>query len=225
MFWIIYGPDGSIATFDPKTNKLTRYGTDCTRPRSNLKNPAYALLEDHEGTMWFGTAVRGLLKFDREHRCFISYHNPGDSDSLADNRVIALFEDREKNIWVGMHDVEPHFFATRPPPFTKFTNPSGSRDSISPGLVGALYEDRQGVLWVGVNRSLVRIDRKTGLSSSFQPTVAGLECFRSSKTDQTFFGLQARIRCCVITGKPENFDDTVHDSQIHLTCAAVAYSG
>jgi PAS domain S-box-containing protein len=175
VFWIVYGPEGSIATFDPKTNKLTRYGFDSRGPESNSKNPAYALLEDHEGTMWFGTAVRGLLKFDREHRRFISYHNlPGDSDSLLDNRVIALFEDREKNIWVGMHDVGPHFFATRPPPFTKFTNSSGSRNRISPGLVGALYEDRQGVLWVGVNRSLVRIDRKTGLSSSFQP-VAGSE--------------------------------------------------
>ena len=175
VFWIIYGPDGSIATFDPKTNKLTRYGFDSRGPESNLKNPAYALLEDHEGTMWFGTAVGGLLKFDREHRRFISYHHlPGDTDSLIDNRVIALFEDREKNIWVGMHDVEPHFFTTRPQPFTKLTNPSGSRNSISPGLVGALYEDRQGVLWVGVNRSLVRIDRKTGLSSSFQP-VAGSE--------------------------------------------------
>jgi PAS domain S-box-containing protein len=175
VFWIVYGPDGSIATFDPKTNKLTRYGFDSRGPESNLKNPAYALLEDHEGTMWFGTAVLGLLKFDREHRRFISYHHlPGDSDSLVDNRVIALFEDREKNIWVGMHDVAPHFFATRPQPFTKLTNPSDSRNSISPGLVGALYQDRQGVLWVGVNRSLVRIDRKTGLSSGFQP-VAGSE--------------------------------------------------
>jgi ligand-binding sensor domain-containing protein len=175
VFWIVYGPDGTIATFDRKTNKLTRYGFDSRDPESNLKNPAYALLEDNEGTMWFGTAVRGLLKFDREHRRFISYHHlPGDSDSLVDNRVIALFEDREKNIWVGMHDVEPQYFATRPPPFTKFANPSGSRNSISPGLVGALYEDRQGVLWVGVNRSLVRIDRKTGSSSSFPP-VAGSE--------------------------------------------------
>jgi PAS domain S-box-containing protein len=175
VFWIIYGPDGSIATFDPKTNKLTHYGFDSRDPESNLKNPAYTLLEDHEGTMWFGTAVRGLLKFDREHRRFISYHNlPGDSDSLLDNRVIALFEDREKNIWVGMHDVEPHFFASTPPPFAKFTNSPGSGNRISPGLVGALYEDRQGVLWVGVNRSLVRIDRKTGLSSSFQPA-AGSE--------------------------------------------------
>src|SRR6266481_5507152 len=127
VFWLVYGPDGSIATFDPKTNKLTRYGFDSRGPEGNLKNPAYALLED-----------------------------------------------RERNIWVGMHDVAPHFFATRPLPFTKLTNPSDSRNSISPGLIGTLYEDRHGVLWVGVNRSLVRIDRKTGLSSSFQP-VGGSE--------------------------------------------------
>jgi len=175
VFWIIYGSDGHIATFDRKTNKLTQYGFDIRGPEGNVRNPAYALMEDHEGTMWFGTAVQGLLKFDRERRRFISYRNhAGDSDSLADNRVIALFEDREENIWVGMHDVEPHFFSTSPPPFAKFTSPSGGPTSISPGLVGALYQDQQDVLWVGVNRSLVRIDRKTGLSSAFEP-VAGYE--------------------------------------------------
>jgi PAS domain S-box-containing protein len=175
VFWIIYGPDGHIATFDRKTNKLTQYGFDLSGSDSDLKNPAYALLEDDKGTMWFGTAVLGLLKFDREHRRFISYHNRrGDSDTLADNRVITLFEDREKNIWVGLHDVEPHFFAAKPPPFAKFANPPTSPNNISPGLVGALYEDRQGVLWVGVNRALLQIDRKTGLSSTFQP-VAGSE--------------------------------------------------
>src|SRR6202789_173625 len=124
VFWIISGPYGSIATFDPKTNKLTHCGFDTRDPESNLKNPAYTLLEDHEGTMWFGTAVRGLLKFDREHRRFISYHNlQGDRESLLDSRVIALFEDREKNICFVMHDVDPHFFADSPPPFTKITNP------------------------------------------------------------------------------------------------------
>jgi len=98
VFWIVYGPDGSIAHVRSQDEQADS-ATDSTQrgPESNLKNPTYALLEDHEGTMWFGTAVRDLLKFDREHRRFISYHNlPGDSDSLLDNRVIALFEDREK---------------------------------------------------------------------------------------------------------------------------------
>jgi hypothetical protein len=38
VFWIVYGPDGSIATFDPKPNKLTCYGFDSRGPESNLKN-------------------------------------------------------------------------------------------------------------------------------------------------------------------------------------------
>jgi ligand-binding sensor domain-containing protein len=174
VFWIIYGSAGHIATLDRKTNKLTRYDFDSPLLHG-LKNPAYTMLEDHEGTMWFGTALLGLLRFDRDHRRFISYHTqPGDVDSLADNRVIALFQDREGNIWVGLHQVEPNFFATKPPPFAKFMDPSGKASNISSGLVSGVYEDQQGVLWVGVNRSLLKIDRKTGLYSTFQPA-AGSE--------------------------------------------------
>jgi len=174
VFWVIYGSFGNIGILDRKTNKLTKFEFD-SPALGNLRNPAYALLEDHEGTVWFGTAMLGLLKFDREHRRFISYRNrPGDNDSLADNRVIALFEDRERNIWVGLHEVEPNFFTTKPPLFTKFLRPSENSSGISAGLVSGLFQDRQGVLWVGVNRALERFDRKTGRYSSFQP-VAGSE--------------------------------------------------
>lgn len=97
VFWMIYGPDGTIATFDRKTNKLIRYELEPEDRSGKLRNPAYAMLEDHESTMWFGTGATGLLKFDREHRRFINYNNrPGDSESLADTRVITLFEDAKK---------------------------------------------------------------------------------------------------------------------------------
>jgi len=53
-----------------------------------------------------------LLKFDRTHREFIRYRrNPGDSGSLAENNVVALFEDREANIWVGFNSKLPDYFA------------------------------------------------------------------------------------------------------------------
>jgi Histidine kinase-, DNA gyrase B-, and HSP90-like ATPase len=66
---------------------------------------------------------------------------------------MALFEDREKNIWVGMHDVEPHFFATSPRPFTKIANPSGSRNSINLMLNGIeAMKETGGVLTVKTGR-------------------------------------------------------------------------
>jgi ligand-binding sensor domain-containing protein/signal transduction histidine kinase len=170
VFWIIYGSDGRIATLDRNANKLIRYEFDWKRGSAKRNNQAYAMLEDHQGTMWFGTGAAGLLKFDREHRRFISYsHRPYDPDSLADNRVTASFEDREGNIWVGLHQAEPNFFATEPLPFENLTHESDNPSCLSPGLVATVYEDRNDVLWVGVDRVLKRIDRKTGKCSTFHP--------------------------------------------------------
>jgi PAS domain S-box-containing protein len=127
------------------------------------------MLEDQQGTMWFGTGA-GLLKFDREHRRFISYsHRIYDPNSLSGNRVMALFQDREGNIWTGMHEVEPNFFVTKPLPFENLERESDNPDCVNPSLVGAIYEDRNNVLWVSVDRRLKRIDRKTGQCSIFHP--------------------------------------------------------
>ena len=169
VFWIIYGANGQIATFDRSTNKLIRYRLDSGNELGNRINQAYAMLEDQQGTMWFGTGA-GLLKFDREHQRFISYsHRPYDPNSLAGSRVMALFQDREGNIWTGMHEVEPNFFSTKTLPFENMSQESDNPDCLNPSLIGTLYEDRDNVLWVGADRRLKRIDRKTGQCSIFHP--------------------------------------------------------
>ena len=169
VFWIIYGSNGQIATFDRSTNKLIRYKLESGNELGNRINRAYAMLEDQQGAMWFGTGA-GLLKFDRAHRRFISYsHRPYDRNSLAGSRVTALFQDREGNIWTGMHEVEPNFFATKPLQFENLSQESDNSDCLNPSLIGTLYEDRDNVLWAGVDQRLKRVDRKTGQCSIFHP--------------------------------------------------------
>lgn len=169
VFWVIYGSDGRIATLDRSTNKLTRYEFDWGSGQERLNHQAYALLEDHDGTMWFGTAA-GLLKFDRQQRRFVNYHHqPYDPDSLAANRVNGLFEDHEGNIWINLHQVEPSFFSTKPLPFKNLAHESDDPGCMNSGLVSTVYEGRANVVWVGVDRQLKRIDRKTGQCSVFHP--------------------------------------------------------
>ena len=175
VFWIFYGNDGLPAILDRKTNRLMRYEFNPDNRSGGSTNRAYAILEDHEGTMWFGTAANGLLKFDREHHRFVSYTDrPGDSDSLADTRVTALYEDREGNIWTGLHQVRPNFFTTKRQPFEKFIHESGNPNSLGSPLVGAIYEDKRGVLWVGTDRALNMIDRRLGQYSTFK-LISGTE--------------------------------------------------
>jgi ligand-binding sensor domain-containing protein len=168
VFWVIYGSPGYIATLDRKTNRLTRFEY-AWKPGPPRANQAYALLEDSQGTMWFGTAGAGLMKFDRQNRCFISYrHDPDNPEAIGDKRVISLFEDREGNIWTGLHQKEPNYFPIRPPMFENPSRLAQSSQRELSGLVTGIYEDGRGEVWLGANRRLYHINRKTGQLSLFE---------------------------------------------------------
>jgi anti-sigma regulatory factor (Ser/Thr protein kinase) len=91
VFWVIYGSLGYIGTLDRRTNRLTRYEYEWKVGPAQT-NQAYSMLEDSDGTMWFGTGGAGLMKFDRQNRRFVSYrHDPNGAETIGENRVIALF--------------------------------------------------------------------------------------------------------------------------------------
>ena len=50
---------------------------------------------------------------------------PSNPDSLPENRITTLLEDREGNIWVGLGATQPTFFMPRPPPFKSLPFDSG----------------------------------------------------------------------------------------------------
>jgi signal transduction histidine kinase/ligand-binding sensor domain-containing protein len=162
VFWVIYGSLGYIATLDRNTNRLTRFDYDW-KVGPPQENQAYSMLEDSNGTMWFGTASAGLMKFDRQNRCFVSYrHDPDDPETIGDNRVIAAFEDREGNIWTGLHQEAPNYFPIRPLPFENLSRLTRSSQHELAGLIIAIYEDGRDEVWLGANRRLYHMNRKTG---------------------------------------------------------------
>jgi signal transduction histidine kinase/ligand-binding sensor domain-containing protein len=164
LFWLIYGSEGRIATLDKPSGRLTPL--EYVLPPGDGAGPgqAYAMLEDQDGVMWFGTAGAGLLRFDRTTgNRFLSYrHDAADKDSIGEDRVIALFEDRESNIWVGLHQADPNFFPKKPLPFENLTRNSTCKGENISGLVSSIFQDSQGYLWIAANRRLHRIHRKTG---------------------------------------------------------------
>jgi signal transduction histidine kinase/ligand-binding sensor domain-containing protein len=173
VFWIFYGDDGVPGILDRKSGQITRFQFNSNARQNRKRNRIYAMLEDHDGNMWFGSSDSGVLEYDGKHRRFVSYSNhPGDGDSLADNRILTLFEDREGTIWVGLHEAEPNFFTTRRPLFEKFTHQSGNPDSLAAPLVSVLYEDRDGLLWAGSDHGVMLINRNTGKYSRFNPIVS-----------------------------------------------------
>jgi ligand-binding sensor domain-containing protein/signal transduction histidine kinase len=177
VFWILYGSGSGLAVLDLKRNRLTKYSLyDQQAPGATILTAVTAVLEDHNGTMWFGTMGQGLLKFDRSDRRFVRYrNNPEDPKSPAENRVISLFEDREGNIWTGFHAVMPDFFANVQSPFQVFRPAVADHSNAGENLVNAIYEDRDGNVWMGAGGVLYRVDRQTGRYTRYYPSGRGVE--------------------------------------------------
>jgi signal transduction histidine kinase/ligand-binding sensor domain-containing protein len=170
LFWIMYGAEGNLGVFDSTTKTITRYSRIEDEKSRGRWNPITAMIEDKDGTMWFGTGADGLLKFDRGKKRFIRYANhPDDSESLADSRVIALFQDSEGNFWIGLHQAGPSFFSRQS---FLFGNPAQQAgQSVVPGLVSVIHEDRDGIVWLGAGNGILRrLDRKNGTSVTFNQT-------------------------------------------------------
>jgi len=163
VLWIVHFTGGGLAAFDPKTNTVTQYSIDKAHVSAPLPTGMMGVLEDRDGTLWFGTMGNGLLKFDRKGMRFIRYrHDPTNPESIGEDDVGPLFQDREGNIWAALNMMAPNHFAVRPPLFEKFSHEPGKKDSLSGTMVNGIYEDRQGILWISAIDALNRVDRKTG---------------------------------------------------------------
>jgi signal transduction histidine kinase/ligand-binding sensor domain-containing protein len=161
VFWIFYNPnggDGGLATLDRETGALTRYGLEALGPGPGLTG-VYDVLETSDGTLWLATMGSGLLELDASRQRFVRYRNdPADVESLAEDRAIVLFEDREGNIWTGLHAKEPNYFSDRRPLFERVAPERHDPESLGETIVNGIYVDDDGVLWLGTSGALGRVE-------------------------------------------------------------------
>jgi ligand-binding sensor domain-containing protein len=179
VLWVIYPYGNGLAVLNRKTNTLTPYLVYDREPPPTSVTGVAAIMEDRDGTLWFGTHRNGLLKLGPDRQKFIRYrNNQGDPVSLAQDTQLALFEDREGMIWVTASGSGIDQFARKPLPFERFQRKPGNPNSLDSTKVNGIYGDDQGILWVGTEGGLNRIDRKTGRHTLYrdgaQPNVVSI---------------------------------------------------
>ena len=93
------------------------------------------LRETSDGTLWIGTIGRGLLTYREGHFSRIAVPDP-----LPSNTISNLYEDIERNIWIGTQGGMIRLIKT---PVGTVPLPNGSDSDAE-----TIYQDTNGDLWV-----------------------------------------------------------------------------
>lgn len=127
-------------------------------------NLVYAIHQDRNGFMWFGT-MYGLVKYDgRRYTCY--RHEARDPHSLSFNDIIAIHEDAQGALWIGTWGGGLNRFDPVTETATRFLHEEKDPTSLSDNTVWAIASDPAGDLWVGTNRGLDRLPGATRLEQA-----------------------------------------------------------
>jgi len=105
------------------------------QPVREVKGTVRVLREMSDGTLWIGTIGHGLLTY-RDHH----FSGFTATDLLPSNTVLNLFEDVEKNVWIGTQGGMLRLIET---PVRTVRLPDAADSDAE-----TVYQDRNGDLWV-----------------------------------------------------------------------------
>lgn len=116
---------------------------------AGLGGRVMVVYRDKVGMMWLGTYQKGVYRYDPNRQKFHLYSNdPLSENSVSNNYVSAVFEDKSGTVWIGTERGLDRLDAMTNT-FSHFRHNPTDPGSIGSNQVNAILEDRNGSLWVG----------------------------------------------------------------------------
>ena len=137
----------------------------------------YSILEDSKGTIWLGTKADGLYRAEptdssHEHYTLSNYRHSADPNSISNDAVYAIIEDRNGRIWAGTYGGGLNLLVAENGK-VRFAHPGNEFENY-PGedfmRIRSLNLDKKGLLWIATTNGLLISDApfKIGQNSSFK---------------------------------------------------------
>jgi two-component system sensor histidine kinase ChiS len=111
------------------------------------QNTVRFILQDSKGFLWFATED-GLNRYDG-YKLKVYRHNELDSNSISDNFIWTLFEDKSGEIWIGTNSGGLNKLDRENERFIKYKYDPKNVNSISNNNIRVIFEDSVGILWIG----------------------------------------------------------------------------
>ncbi len=126
-------------------------------------NTIRAIIQDHNGFMWFGTED-GLNRFDGYN--FKVFRNIlGDSTSLGNNYVYSILQDKDHRLWIGTEEgVYVYSFDSEK---FSFFNQQTSDGTMIKSNVQQIIENGAYIWFATFGQNIFRFDKKTNLLEQF----------------------------------------------------------
>jgi ligand-binding sensor domain-containing protein/two-component sensor histidine kinase len=176
--WIGTWGNGVIR-FDPVNKTAIHLYKKIDDESSISFNRITRVLASRDGTIWIGTFGNGLNKLELsdpskgEQKSYrvTHYKNTDDnSNSLSDDRIISLFEDPDKTIWVGTYsgglnqlNYNQRNLNGQDAKFINYRKIENTNNCLCNNTVMDIVMDNSGYLWLGTfGGGVDRFDKKTG---------------------------------------------------------------
>lgn len=173
----LYVSTGSgVDLFDLKSRSFTHHPRVPKENHQALTTSVRQILTDHTGRLWIGTYnYQGMYVIsdnDTHGSSFVRLMNEDDDPfSLICQRIRWLYQDRQKNIWIGTEDGLNKLPNTKA--FEQFKYMPSRKNTLGGRVVSSIYEGRNKILWVGFGgNGFDKIDLKTNQISHFK-NIAG----------------------------------------------------
>ncbi len=145
----------------------------------NSKILLRTIIEDKASNLWIGTGNNGLIKFDPKTKKWVRYiNNPEDSNSLTNNRILALCEGDKGEIWIGTKGGGLNRFDPKTGNFVVFKNQLNDVNSLSNNIVTSILNENSKRLLVGTSGGGINIYNK--LNGQFKPFIIDKDDSRHS---------------------------------------------
>ena len=128
----------------------------------------YSLAAGGKDKLWIGCRYGGLSLFDKKTQKFKTYKAFTYPNSLSNNDVLSLYQDRNQRLWIGtsygLNWLDLTDVIKENPPFGEMNKESGLPNNTVHGIT----EDSKGDIWISTNKGLVRINASTLKTVSFK---------------------------------------------------------
>ncbi len=118
---------------------------------------------DHAGNYWVGTS-NGLDYYPKKaladtpdlSRPVSYFHNPKDTNSLRNQNILCIAEDKEHNMWLGtMNGLTRVFIENGEKKFQNFSTRNGLKNNV---IYAIVPDSKTGHLWLSTNNGLTEFD-------------------------------------------------------------------